>query len=95
LIFSLNRSLQKLAFFDHPENEMKAILKFDLPEETTEFHSAINGGDALAALSEFDEYLRSFIKYPPDDTPKQALDAYQAIRDELHRLLGMHDVTLF
>ena len=74
---------------------MKAILEFVLPEENTEFQSAIRGDDALAVLIELDEYLRSFIKYTPDDTPKEALDAYQAIRDELRRLLDLHDVTLF
>lgn len=73
---------------------MKAILKFDLPEDTTEFHSAVNGGDALAVLAELDDYLRAKVKYTEND-PSTDIAAYQAIRDELRRLLEEYDVSIY
>lgn len=73
---------------------MKAILKFDLPEDTTEFHSAVNGGDALAVLAELDNYLRAKVKYTEKD-PSIDIAAYQAIRDELRRLLEEYDVSIY
>ena len=73
---------------------MKAILKFDLPEDATEFHSAVNGGDAIAVLAELDNHLRAKVKHTEGD---QSIDiaAYQAIRDELRRLLDEYDVSIY
>lgn len=74
---------------------MKAILKFDLPEDTVEFHSAVNGGDALAVLAELDNYLRSKVKHADDDTPAVVLAAIESIRQELSRLLEEYDVSIY
>ncbi len=38
---------------------MKAILEFTLPEEAAEHMQAVRAGDVMAALWEFDQYLRS------------------------------------
>lgn len=74
---------------------MRAILKFDLPEDTTEFHAAVNGGDALAVLAELDNHLRAKVKYTEDDTPAMVIAAYETIRQELTRLLGEYDVSIY
>jgi hypothetical protein len=42
---------------------MKAVLEFDLPEENIEFQSAINGHKYKRAIWDFDQLLRSEMKY--------------------------------
>jgi hypothetical protein len=42
---------------------MKAILKFNLPEEQEEFNNAIKANDYLSAIQEFKKYLRTHYKY--------------------------------
>lgn len=65
---------------------MKAILEFDLPEENRDFQEAINGKNYKSAIWEFDELLRSEIKYkePTEDSYK----AYKFCRDELRKILA-------
>lgn len=73
---------------------MKAILKFDLPEDATEFRSAVNGGDAIAVITELDNHLRAKVKHTEND-PSIDIAAYRAIRDELRRLLDEYDVSIY
>jgi hypothetical protein len=42
---------------------MKAMLRFDLPEEEEQFRHATNGSAAHSALYEVDNYLRCQVKY--------------------------------
>jgi hypothetical protein len=42
---------------------MKAILKFNLPEENHEFSNAINGSNMKSILWEMKEYFRERLKY--------------------------------
>lgn len=42
---------------------MKVILEFQLPEEQSEYDSAINGAKTECAISEFGNFLRSEYKY--------------------------------
>lgn len=42
---------------------MKAILEFNLPEDTNEHLRAVNAGAAWVALHEVDGRLRNLIKY--------------------------------
>ena len=64
---------------------MKAIIKFDLPEENDDFQAAINGHNYKSAIWDFDQLLRSEIKYKElsDDT----YQAYKWCRDELRKIL--------
>lgn len=41
----------------------KAILEFELPQETEEFELAQNGGKYKAALDNLDSWLRAMDKY--------------------------------
>jgi hypothetical protein len=65
---------------------MKAVLEFDLPEENEDFQAAINGYNYKSAIKDFDELLRSEMKYKElsDDTYK----AYKYCRDELRKILA-------
>jgi len=74
---------------------MKAILEFGLPEDTTEFHAAVNGPDAIAVLAELDNHLRMKAKHADEGTPAVVTAAYEAIRQELTRLLGEYDVSIY
>jgi hypothetical protein len=64
---------------------MKAIIEFDLPEENDDFQAAINGHNYKSAIWDFDQLLRSEIKYKElsDDT----YQAYKWCRDELRKIL--------
>jgi hypothetical protein len=64
---------------------MKAILEFDLPEENTDFKSAINGHNYKNAIWDFDQMLRSEMKHKElsDDTYK----AYKWCREQLRKIL--------
>jgi hypothetical protein len=65
---------------------MKAILEFDLPEEERDFRNAINGRKYKDAIWDFDQLLRSEIKYKelPEDTCK----SLKWCRDELRKILA-------
>lgn len=62
---------------------MKAILKFNLPEEQFEFKSAQRGGDYYAFLWELDQELRGYLKY--GHTFKTPDEVIEKIREELSK----------
>lgn len=49
----------------------KAVLKFDLPDEQGDFDAAIYGREAMSALWDIDQRLRSLLKHG-DPTEEQA-----------------------
>ena len=65
---------------------MKAVLEFDLPEENNDFLAAINGHNYKSSIKDFDELLRSEMKYKElsDETYK----AYKWCREELRKILA-------
>ena len=67
---------------------MEAILKFNLPEEQTEFNNAVNGAKWSLVAWELDQWLRSQIKYSPDEMSQEAYDAFEQCRDKLHEIKG-------
>jgi hypothetical protein len=64
---------------------MKAVLEFDLPEDQNDFQAAINGNNYKSAIWNFDQLLRSEMKYKElsDETYK----AYKYCREELRKIL--------
>jgi len=71
---------------------MKAILEFDLPKDNQDFQSAINGNNYKSAIWEFDQLLRSEMKYKEltDDTYK----AYDYCRTELRKILEQDNLFI-
>jgi hypothetical protein len=54
---------------------MKANLIFNLPKDQYEYYRALNGSAALGIIHDFDQWLRSEIKYGEHDEEKhKALD---------------------
>lgn len=70
---------------------MKATLEFTLPEEREEHSDAVNGTSWKALVFEFDQWLRSKLKYgkPDEKTP-----GYQAARDSLHAAIEEAGLSL-
>lgn len=64
---------------------MKAVLEFDLPEDNWEFQAAINGSKYKSAIWEYDQWLRSEMKYGELD--KKIYEAYDTCRKELRKIL--------
>jgi len=72
----------------------KAILEFDLNEEQYEFEQAANAGKYRSVLWDLDQFLRNKTKYALDDVTKEQIEAYYELRDELHKLMEEHSITL-
>ena len=65
---------------------MKAILIFNLPEEQEEHRLALDGSQWYCAVDDLRNWLRDRIKH--HDEP------YDAVWDELFRILEDRDLTL-
>ena len=62
----------------------KATIEFDLPEESNEFQTAINGAKYIACLQELDNFLRGKIKY--NELSEEAYNSFEECRNKLHEL---------
>ena len=72
---------------------MKAILKYDLPEDQTEFDWACNAHKMHFVLWELDQYLRSNTKYAPDNMHAETYATFQDVRDRLHQLMNEQNIS--
>lgn len=64
---------------------MKAILEFNLPEESVEHLLALRGDAYKYALDDMDNYLRTRLKY--EELPDAVVEALQAARNKLNELI--------
>jgi hypothetical protein len=64
---------------------MKAVLEFDLPEDNYDFQAAINGNNYKSAIYNFDQLLRSEMKYK--ELSNETYNAYEWCREELRKIL--------
>ena len=67
---------------------MKAILKFDLPDEEQEFNLAIKGKNMFTVLWNLDQYLG---RYSPNDEKIQ--ETYGFIREKLHDIMYENNIS--
>jgi len=65
---------------------MEAILKFTLPDEQSDFELAVNGYKWSLVAWELDQWLRSQIKYAPEEMSQDVYDAFEQCRDKLHEI---------
>jgi hypothetical protein len=70
----------------------KGILEFDLNEELNDFKLATNAKDIMSVLWEVDQELRAKVKYAPDTTSQETVDALSSIRNLLRE--SMHDKSI-
>lgn len=76
---------------------MKAKLTFDFDADNDDrihFESAINGHKWKSSMWELDQWLRSKIKYAPDQMSDEELNAYESTRSKLHEILGEETLNL-
>jgi hypothetical protein len=73
---------------------VKAVLKFNLPEEQSEHRLALDGWKWRSVVSDIADKLRSALKY--DDGLAPETDAYlEKFREELFQLLEDHSLNLY
>jgi hypothetical protein len=71
---------------------MKAILKYYLPEENDDFQAAINGHNYKSAIWDFDQLLRSEMKYK--ELSDETYQAYKWCREELRKILEQDNLFI-
>lgn len=70
---------------------MKAILEFNLPDESVEWGIYKDAEKMHSVLWQLDQYLRSIDKYGADGLDQIAA---ASIREHLHLLLSEHGITI-
>lgn len=73
---------------------MKAILKFNLPEEQPEFNFATQGSDWWNVCWQMDQWLRGNIKHAPDSMSDDEYKAYERCREELREIINNSGLNL-
>jgi hypothetical protein len=71
---------------------MKAVLEFDLPEDNSDFQAAINGSNYKNAIWDFDQLLRSEMKYK--ELSDNTYQAYKWCREELRKILEQDNLYI-
>ena len=71
---------------------MKANLIFDLPKDQYEYYRAVNGGATFGIIHDFDQWLRSEIKY--GDHSEEKHKALELCRKELFKLIQAENIDL-
>jgi hypothetical protein len=67
---------------------MEAILKFNLPEDNTEFEMAVNASKMYSVLWDMDQWLRTQYKYMPDtEYSADKYETYEKCRDHLREIM--------
>ena len=72
---------------------MKAILKFDLPDEEINFDMANNAVNYYSSLMEFDNYIRNQIKYG-EKYNKREMILLENVRAEFITICQEYNVKL-
>ena len=67
---------------------MEAILKFDLPDDKTEFESATKAMDWAILAWDIEQYIRNRLKYQTEKLDTlSAKEELELLRNELHDLM--------
>ena len=75
---------------------MKATLKFNLPEEKSEFNFATQGSDWWNVCWEMDQWLRKQYKYMPDEGfNEDKYNTYVEVKNKLSELIHENGVSLY
>jgi hypothetical protein len=55
---------------------------------------AIDASSMHYCLFTLDQWLRGFLKYPPDDISEEKYNTYQEVRDKLNELMMENNIEL-
>jgi hypothetical protein len=72
---------------------MEAILKFNLPEETSDFELAVNAVKMYSIIWSLDQWLRTNTKYASDNISSDTYEAYEECREKLHELMTDYNIN--
>ena len=72
---------------------MKAVLKFNLPDEQIEFNMAVQAPKMHYVLWEMDQWLRGQTKHAPDDMSQDTFDAIILCRETLRDLMRNENIS--
>jgi len=74
---------------------MKAILEFNLPEDSHDFKMATQGASMHSVLWEMDQWLRAQYKYMTDsEYSKDKYEAYEKARNKLNEFMVENNISL-
>jgi hypothetical protein len=75
---------------------MKAIIEFNLdePDDIEEHKRFTNLGSVYIALWEFDQKMRSTIKYNTNGYNGEQLDALDKMREKFHEILNENQIKI-
>jgi len=73
---------------------MKAILKFNLPDDQHEYAMATQGSAMHSVLWDMDQWLRSQTKYAPDDISEDTYKAFELCREQLREFINNDGINL-
>jgi len=73
---------------------MEAILKFNLPEDQTEYQMANDASKMFSVLWDMKQWLRTQVKYAPDGMSQEAYDTFEKCREKLNDLLIDNNLDL-
>lgn len=73
----------------------KAILEFDLNDidDRVSHKISVKALDMLSSLWEFDQHLRSEIKYNSERMSEEVYEEYEKMRDKLHVILNENNIS--
>lgn len=71
----------------------KLTLSFNLPEEQPELNAALNGSKYLSLLIDFDNYLRSRIKYE-ENCSQQEIDLLTEVRSDFYEMMNERGIDI-
>ena len=72
----------------------KIILEFDGTEEQDEARTALDGIKWKIAIWDLDQWLRSQIKYAPDDMSDDTYKAFEECREKLREIVNDINLSL-
>ena len=73
---------------------MKAILKFNLPDDQHEYAMATQGSAMHSVLWDMDQWLRSQTKHAPDDMSEDTYKAFELCREQLREFINNDGINL-
>jgi hypothetical protein len=74
---------------------MKAILKFNLPDDEYEYNLARDAWRYKSVLIDMDNWLRQKVKYQEEELSEDEHKAYYACRDKLTEMLNEERINLY
>jgi hypothetical protein len=82
----------KLLEYIKPQKQMKATLKYNLPDDDFEFNCAVKSTKMFFALTEIKDELREILKY--EELKKNQFEMVERIREKFFEILLENEINL-